>query len=150
MLRAVVADEVVRQLVAESDPPVRHGFDQAFRAVHASLMQLLEKAQVAENASVLIESNRTTLLVSEDVERGDREVEDGSAVREQDIERSKSRLMVSQEDLRVRGVAREEELHALTNITNECKVVAGFAVAVCRRLLDLIGLWSAEERVCSV
>lgn len=28
VLRPVVADEIVRQLVAERDPPVRHGFHQ--------------------------------------------------------------------------------------------------------------------------
>jgi hypothetical protein len=150
VLGAVVTDKVVRQFVAESDPPVRHGFDQAFRGIHVSFVQLLKEAQVAENASVLIESNRTALLVSEDVERGNWEVEDRGTVREQNVERSESRLMVSEEDLRVCGVTRKEELHALSNVTNECEVVAGFAVTVCRRLFDLIGLWSAEERVCGV
>lgn len=38
MLRAVVADEIVRQLVTKCDPPVRHGFDQAFRAGHVPLV----------------------------------------------------------------------------------------------------------------
>jgi hypothetical protein len=150
MLRAVVADEIVRQLVAESDPPVRHGFDQAFWGIHVPFVQLLKEAQVAENASVLIESNCTALLVSEDIERGDWEVEDGSAVREQDVERGESSLMVSEEDLRIRGVAREEELHALADIANGCEIVTGFAVTVSWRLLDLVGLWSTEERVCSV
>jgi hypothetical protein len=146
----MVTDKIVRQFVAESDPPVRHGFDQAFRAVHISFMQLLKEAQVAENAAILIESNCSTLLIRKDIERRDWEVEDGGAVREQYVERCKSSLVVSEEDLRIRSVAREEKLHALTNISNEREIMAGFTVAVCRRLFDLVCLWSTEERVCSV
>lgn len=86
MLRPVVADQVVRQLVAERDPPVCHGFDQAFRGVHVVFVQLFEEAQVAEDAAVFVESDCAALLVGEDVEGGDGEVEDGGAVGEQDVE----------------------------------------------------------------
>lgn len=67
MLRAVVANEIMRQLVAKRDPPVRHGFDETFRAGHVPLVELLEEAQITEDASVLVERDGAALLVGEDV-----------------------------------------------------------------------------------
>ena len=147
MLRAVVADEIVRQLVAKRDPPVRHRFDQAFRAGHVPLMQLLEEAQVTEDAAVFVESDGTTLLVGKDVEGRNWQVKNGGAIREEDIEGSERSLVVSEEVLWVRGVAGKEELHALTNVANEREIMAGLAVAVRRGLFDLICLWSTKDRV---
>jgi hypothetical protein len=146
----MIADKIVRQLVTKSDPPVRHRLDQPFGGIHIPFMQLLKKAQITKNASILIESNCTALLVREDIERRDREVEDSGAVGEQNVERRESGLVVSEEDLRVRGVAGEEEFHALADIADESEIVAGFAVAVCRGLFDLVGFWTAEKGVRGV
>jgi hypothetical protein len=132
VLRPVVADEVVRQLVAEGDPPVRHGFHRAVGAVHAARVQLLEVSQVAEDASISVESDCGTLLVREDVDGRDWEVEDGGAVYEESGERCDGALVVCVEGLRVGRVAGQEEFHALVEIANECKIVARAAVAVRR------------------
>ena len=80
VLRPVVADEVVRQFVAERDPPVRHGLHRAVWAVHAASVQLLEIPQIAENAAIPIECNCGTLLVREYVQRRHREVEYSGAI----------------------------------------------------------------------
>ena len=127
----MVTDKIVRQFVAKGDPPVRHGFYQSFWAAHVPFVQLLEKAQVTEDAAILIESDGATLLVGEDVESGDGQVEDRGAVCEQNVEGSKRGLVFSEKDLRVRGVARKEEFHALTDIASECEVMAWLAVTVC-------------------
>ena len=68
VLRPVVADKVVCQLMAERDPPVRHGLHQTIGTVHAASMQLLKVPEVAEDAAVLVESDGGTLLVGENVE----------------------------------------------------------------------------------
>lgn len=108
---------------------------------------MLEEAQVTEDAAVLVESDGTALLVGEDVESRDWQVENGGAVCEQHVKGSERSLVVSEEVLGVRSVTGKEELHALTNVTNECKIMAGLAVTVCRGLLNLICLWSTEDRI---
>ena len=147
VLRPVVADEVVRQFVAERDPPVRHGLHRAIRAVHAASVQLLEIPQIAEDAAVPVESDGGTLLVREDVDGRDREVEDVGAVHKQGVERRDGALVVCVEGSRIGGVAGQEELHALVEVSHECEIVAGSAVAVRRRLLNFVRFWPREERV---
>jgi hypothetical protein len=142
VLRPMVADEIVRQLVAERDPPVRHGFHQPVRTVHAASVQLLKVSQVAEDAAVSVESNGGALLVREDVDGRYREVEDGGAAYEEGVERCDGALVVCVEGLGVGRVAGEEEFHSLVEVSDECEVVAWFAVAVRRRLFDFVRFWA--------
>jgi hypothetical protein len=142
MLRPVVADEVVRQLVAERDPPVRHGLHQPIRTVHAAPVQLLKVSQVAEDAAVSVESDGGALLVRENVDCRYREVEDGRAAYEEGVERCDGALVVCVEGLGVGRVAGEEEFHSLVEVSDECKVVAWSAVAVRWRLFDLVRFWA--------
>lgn len=150
VLRAVIADEVVCQLVAEGDPPVSHGFDQAFRSVHVALVQLLEEAQIAEDAAIAVESDGTACLIGKDVEGRDWQVEDRRTVDEEHVERCESGLVFFVEDVRVRRMTGKEELHALADFASECEVVTRFVVAVCWGLFDFLGFWAGEERVCTI
>jgi hypothetical protein len=150
MLRTVVADKIVREFVAKCDPPVRHRFDQALWGIHVSFVELLEEAQITEDAAVFVESDGTALLVGEDVESGDWQVKDGGAVRKKDIEGSDSSLVLFEENLWVCRVTGKEKLHALTDVAMECEIMTRLAVAVCRRLLDFVCLWSTEDRVTGI
>lgn len=145
MLLAVVADQIVRQLVAQGDPPVRHGFHQAFRLIHAAAVQLLEEAQVAEDAAVLVESDCTALLVCENVESRDGKVEDLRAVCEQAAEGLQRGVVVAEEGLGVGRVAGEVDSHAAVELADEFEVVAYAGVAVRGRFLDLVRLRAGEE-----
>lgn len=69
VLGSVVSDKIMGQFVAQGDPPVGHCFHQTFRrSFQAAAVQLLEVAQVAEDAAVAVERYRGALLVGEDVE----------------------------------------------------------------------------------
>ena len=95
-------------------------------------MQLLEVSQVAEDASISIESNCGALLVREDVDGRYWEVEDGGAVYKESGERCDGALVVCVERLRVGGVAGQEELHSLVEISDEGEIVTWSAIAVRR------------------
>ena len=67
MFRAVLLDQIVRQLVREHYPPIRGRLDPCVsnRALHLPLMQLLEEPEIAEYTPAGIECDCAPALVVE-------------------------------------------------------------------------------------
>lgn len=145
VLRAVLLDQIVRQLVAERDPPVRAGLDAALGGAHLRQVQLREVAQVAEQGAVAVEGDGRPGLVVEDVDRMRGEVEDGGGVDEDQGELGEGVAVGLQEAGRVWVSAGQEEFDAVAELADEGEVVARFAVAVGGRLFDAVGLGRREE-----
>lgn len=146
MLRIMLFDQIVRQLMTYRDPPVRHGLYLSFSTTHLLHMQLFEISEVAEQRPVAVESYGGAGVVVENVESGGWEGEDFCDGDEEDGEGGEGVFVGGEEGCRVRVGAREEEFDAVIEVRDECQIVTWSAVAIGGGLFDVICFGRREER----
>ena len=69
VLRVMLLDQIMRQLMRKYNPPVGSSLNSAFACStrHLVLVDLSEESEVAEDRSVRVERNCTPALIVEDV-----------------------------------------------------------------------------------